>query len=306
MTHLDITEAATMAGLEPKPLPEFLDLVPSLSEADRRQIIDQALILMDELYVHLPLKRAMYATDPVQRLKLLRHRLPPERLFHEEMISIFMSVRDLHTNYILPMPYRAATAVLPFRIGEFFEGDTLRYVVFATAGDDPSFRPGVPVTHWNGVPIARAVELNARRHAGGNDAAKHARGLQRMTVRPLMMSLPPDEAWVDVRYLDADGEPQERRFEWKVVVQSSGAAPEDSRQGIDDASAGHMMALGLDVENEAANDVIEAVFDQKQMHIDADVLRFLREGQTRGVSSPWMAWISPRSARCRRSSASAQ
>lgn len=275
MTKLNINNAATASGLEPLTVGDFLGQVTPLTDEEKKLLISQAMVLMDELYVHLPLKRAMYATDPVQRLKLLRHRLPAEREFHEEMISIFMSVRDLHTNYILPRPYATAAAMLPFRIGEYFSGEERRYIIFETAGDDPDFRPGMPVTHWNGIPIARAVELNARRHAGGNSAAKHARGLQRMTIRPLMMSLPPDEAWVDVRYLDINGDALERRFEWKIVMRESAGAPEGSGSGITDEKLGILTALGLDVENEVTNEIIEAVFDQKQIQIKEDVRIFL-------------------------------
>src|SRR5690242_5722378 len=80
---------------------EFVADATPLSSAERRTIVEQALLLMEEVYVHLPLKRAMHAVDPAQRLRVLRHRADSvdERAFHEEMISIFMSVRDLHTNY---------------------------------------------------------------------------------------------------------------------------------------------------------------------------------------------------------------
>lgn len=281
MSKLDVTEHAEHAGLVAKPLSMFIGDAPDLTLEEKRLIVDQALILMDELYVHLPLKRAMYATDPVQRLKLLRHRMPDDRAFHEEMIEIFMSVRDLHTNYVLPEPYRSATAVLPLRIGEFFQGGRRRFIVAATAGDDPVLRPGVPVTHWNGVPIERAVELNARRHAGGNDAAKHARGLQRMTVRPLMMSLPPDEAWVDVRYLTPDGEAHEKRFEWVVVSDSSptDGLPEDSNVLATDEALVQFGAIGVDAENERANDIIKRLFDVERLKIEDDVRAFLESAQ---------------------------
>ena len=85
-------------------LPEFLDTVGELTLRDRRRIIDQAMVLIEQAYVHLPLKRAMHAIDPVQALRLLRRRLDreddalSERDFHNEMIEIFKSLRDLHTN----------------------------------------------------------------------------------------------------------------------------------------------------------------------------------------------------------------
>jgi hypothetical protein len=88
-------------------LPEFLKTTGVLTRDDMVGIVSQALVLIDDLYAHLPLKKAMHAVDPVQRLKLLRRRIGgiSERSFHSEMISIFVELRDLHTNYLLPQPY---------------------------------------------------------------------------------------------------------------------------------------------------------------------------------------------------------
>src|SRR5215210_1695932 len=167
-----MADAATAESeLGAAPLPRFHTAAAELSPEDRTRIIDQARVLIDQLYVHLPLKRAMHAVDPVQRLRLLGRRAAglSERRFHDEMIAIFTGLRDLHTNYILPTPYRGKTAVLPFRVQEFFEGSERRYVVSETNAQllqDP--KPGVIITHWNGIPIDRAVELNAARQAGSN------------------------------------------------------------------------------------------------------------------------------------------
>jgi hypothetical protein len=202
------------------------------------------------------------------------------------MISIFNSVRDLHTNYILPEPYRSATAALPFLIGEYFQGEKRRYIVLATTGDDPDFPRGSPVTHWNGTPIERAVEINARNQAGGNASAKHARGLQRLTVRPLMMSLPPDEEWVDIRYLDASGTAKEKRFAWKVLVGSDAAASIPSAPELSEATLSYWTALGLDLENEVANGVSRKLFASGELKIQHDIQRFLESaGQEGGFES---------------------
>ena len=42
-----------------------------LSRKDRLRIVEQALLLLNMNYVHLPLKRAMHAVDPIQRLSSL-------------------------------------------------------------------------------------------------------------------------------------------------------------------------------------------------------------------------------------------
>ena len=142
-------------------LPDFLATVGELTPAQRRTIVEQALTLIDDVYVHLPLKRAMHAVDPVQRLKLLRRKLGTvtERDFHNEMISIFKELRDLHTNYILPAPYNQHTAFLPFLMEEYFESGERRYIVtrMLAGFQHETFAPGVEVTHWSGVPVDRAT-----------------------------------------------------------------------------------------------------------------------------------------------------
>src|SRR5918992_5030495 len=153
-------------------LREFIAEAGELSTAERARLVDQARVLIEDLYVHLPLKRAMHAVDPVQRLKLLRYRLErmSERRFHDELIRIFTGLRDLHTNYILPAPYQSKTAFLPFLIEEYFEDGEPRFIVSKTfpGFEHPTFKAGVTLRYWNGVPIERAVDLNADRQAGSN------------------------------------------------------------------------------------------------------------------------------------------
>src|SRR6476469_1893692 len=38
-------------------------------------LVNEAILVLEGLYVHLPVKRAMYAVDPVRRLRLLKIRL---------------------------------------------------------------------------------------------------------------------------------------------------------------------------------------------------------------------------------------
>jgi hypothetical protein len=109
-------------------LPQLPGEKPTMKDVVSECPIEEAMVLLRECYVHLELKRAMHAVEPLQRLRLLRYRLTqPEGAalsdleFHHEMSSIFASVRDLHTNYLLPAPYREQTAFLPFLVEECFE-----------------------------------------------------------------------------------------------------------------------------------------------------------------------------------------
>lgn len=252
--------AAAAAADGSTALETFLGTAGSLTPAERLLIVNQAILLLEGFYVHLPLKRAMHAVDPLQRLRLLRHRLDQlggETRFHAEMTAIFTSVRDLHTNYLLPSPYSDVVASLPFAVEACFEGAARRYIVGMTSGTmpDAKFEKGVTLTHWNGVPIERAVAAAADRHAGSNSAARHSRGLAGLTQRPLLIVPPPDEEWANVSYIGLDNQPRETRFEWRTqglppVI--TGADP--------DAVSAEATALGTDIETIAVQRARQELF----------------------------------------------
>ena len=214
------------------PLTKFLrtiDQTSGLSRRDRLRLLDQAILLLEMNYVHLPLKRAMHAINPIRRLKLLKFRLEEqkeseiesERQFHKRMLEIFASLRDLHTHYQLPSAFQNQMAFLPFLIEQYYVRDRnnelvekfmvsriARKFVRSTRNAAPevvAFQPGVEVIAWNGVPIRRAVEINGETQAGSNPEARFARGLDSLTTRPLDLSLPPDESWVSITYRSKKG-----------------------------------------------------------------------------------------------------
>ena len=237
-------------------LPDFRQTPSELEAEEKLQLVRQALVLLQDNYVHLPLKESMHAVRPIQALNLLLQRLESsdegisDLEFHAEMLRIFTSVRDLHTNYFLPAPYNEKTAYVPFLLESFFEGGERRYLVsHMVAGfDQPPFGPGVEVFSWNGAPIDLAVAANAARFAGSNAEARRARGLERMTIRPLIQSLPPDEDFVLVGYRTPDGQEHEIRLNWLVFTpDTSGAVVAQ----IEDVSAS-AFAMGVDVDGQMA------------------------------------------------------
>lgn len=145
--------------------------------------------MLDNFYVHRPLKEAIHAVRPVQRLRVLQRRLQQaadipvdeqdELKFHNTLTQIFNSMRDLHTSYQLPRPYRDYIAYLPFEVAPFYEDNQRRYLVTRVVPGysfaDPQFGPGAELIYWNGMAIERAIHANAEQTAGGNDAARHAR-----------------------------------------------------------------------------------------------------------------------------------
>lgn len=229
-------------------------VAPRLDRATRLRIVEQALLLLEQSYIHLPQKRAMYAVDPLQRLRLLRYRLEQSRddelaeepLFHSEMIEIFNLVRDGHTNYILPDPMKANIAYLPFLVEEYREDNRSHFIVTRldpTVDHDPAFQEGVEIHYWNGIPIKRAVELNGARLAGGNPEARYQRGLSALTIRPLARMLPPDEEWVRLRYLTLEGTEVETEYRWLVFTVPPESSAAEQAQG-----SGEAMAFGYDLQ----------------------------------------------------------
>ncbi|HEU0012659.1 MAG TPA: S8 family serine peptidase [Longimicrobium sp.] len=193
--------------------------------------VDQAIHLLDAFYVHRLLKEAMHAVRPVQRLRVLRRRLEEEpdawtgrrelRL-HNLLSDVFLSVRDLHTSYLLPYPYRDYTAFLPFLVRPYTDDEGRgRYVVTRVLPgfefSHPDFGRGAEILFWNGADIEAAVEMNAQQTAGSNPAARHVRGVDALTLRPMNVALPPEADWVHVTFRLGDDEPpQEMRQDWLV------------------------------------------------------------------------------------------
>jgi hypothetical protein len=218
------------------PLKQFLaraDSFTPLTRAQRELIIDQALVLLEGMYAHLPLKRAMYGLDPVRRLKLLRERLPQrDRQFHSEMAEIFDSLNDLHTRYGRPSPYAIAHAWLPFKVEVCFEAGVQKYIVSAVAQgfSDANFKAGVEVKYWSGIPIERAVQLSAALCPGGNPDARRALAVARLTYRKLELVEAPDEEWVIVRYLAADGQERDIKLDWQVTDEALASGNTEAAQ----------------------------------------------------------------------------
>ena len=230
-----------------------------LNAAQRLQIINQALLLLEQHYVHLPFKKAMHAVEPIQRLQLLRHRINEYPLgdlaFHDELARTFNSVRDLHTTYRLPHPYKNTVAWLPFMIEEYWEDGLRKYLVSNIVGNasEKPFEEGVEVLYWNGIPIDRFIHRRALEQAGGNEASRHAQALNSLTFRPLSQGLLPEEEWVSLTFRahPTEGERTEdvqhtKRFEWLTIEPSAGTVSvnlEVEPTGIINAP---MTALGVD------------------------------------------------------------
>jgi len=168
----------------------------SLTTTERLRLIDGIERVLEGVYTHLPLKRARYGFDPVQRLRILRTQLDElaEDGFHSELAEIVTRLRDAHTRYTGPTSLAHKVAALPFLVEMFGPVEGPTYVVTKVGrGLDPAFKPGVVLEYWNGVPFDRAVQRYSDREVGGRPDTQRAWALQSLTLRSLQYGPPPDE-----------------------------------------------------------------------------------------------------------------
>lgn len=230
----------------------------------------------------------MHSIDPVQRLKLLLQTFerasvatqPPEAEFHRELTEVFTSLRDLHTNYLLPAPFNQMTAFLPFMVEGYFDDGKRKYLVsHLTQGfNHPTFVAGVEVIYWNGMPIERAVVNNASRYAGSNREARIARGIQTLTTRALIIAPPPDEEWVIIGYRTASGKLEEVRVDWMVNPPLPFGSDANAKTSCESAAV-----LGLDLEQDIIQRVRKSLFAPQVVAAEKKAAKKVDSGSSFGA-----------------------
>ena len=251
-----------------------------LNPTQRLQLIEQARVLLGGLYAHMPLKRAMHSIDPLQRLRLLEQRVTQTTIteFHAELLDIFKQLRDLHTNYTLPAPFKSQIAFLGILVEQYFEAGTAKYMVSKVASHlvtDTALVPGVEVTHWNGMPIELAVWRNADKEAGSNLSARFARGLETLTLRFMRSSFPPDEDWVIVTYLH-NGTENETKINWKIFDTEADvlAGAGDPSGLIQDLTVPLRYLIGVDEQREQLRRAKKMLFNRLAVREAQRVARY--------------------------------
>lgn len=197
------------------------------SAHDRLTLLDGLETMLEGAYTHLPLKRARYGFDPVQRLRILRMQvegLAPDA-FDAEVDDIINRLRDFHTVYSRP-GYDGLVAALPCIIELYFDKKEKAHYIASNVSDwgrKDDFKAGVEVDTWNGVPIERAVQRYAEQESAGRADSMRSAALWTLTQRPLETYSLPDEDTVTIgfRQVNSAGTPVGKRLfvslEWRVL-----------------------------------------------------------------------------------------
>jgi hypothetical protein len=212
-------------------------LMPDMAPEDRLRVIDTLVPLLEGAYCHLPQKRAGYAADPVQALRLLRQRCieMTDGEFHLAVTGIVTGLRDAHTRYVGPSGLRGKVAVLPFLVESYGPEEAPRFIVSKVARTadvgDSGFAEGVELLSWNFVPMSRAVDVYSVQETGGRRDARRARALETMTLRSLDYGPPPDEHKVNIEFL-AGRRRREVCLPWRVVDVAAATLANDPKVAL--------------------------------------------------------------------------
>jgi hypothetical protein len=194
------------------------------------------------------LLQALEMTPPARQLS--------EVEFHAEMTDIFTSVRDLHTNYLLPAPFNEMTAFLPFMVEDYLDHGKRRYLVSHVARVSAIRRSGRGSRLSTGT--ARRSIAPSPTTPSDMPAATTTRGtprgVQTLTTRALIIAPPPDEEWVVVGYRTKTGTLADVRLDWQVNPPLPASV--DAQITSVRAAAG----LGLDLEQDIVQGVRKSLF----------------------------------------------
>jgi len=191
---------------------------PDLTDDEKRIVAEQAQLILSGVFVHRFQKQDFYPgiTDPVPAVQAVVDNLDNLSVaeMEAELYRIFSSQRDLHLNYIFPQPYAGFQSFLPLTFKrvqgrrDFFHVrvDTVnadRFAEFAPSQRVPEI--GDRVVAYNGVPIRSAINDLLEVGQGANRFGGFSRALARLTFRPHLLTLVPEEDEVSVTFRTTRG-----------------------------------------------------------------------------------------------------
>ncbi|HUP56484.1 MAG TPA: S41 family peptidase [Bdellovibrionota bacterium] len=171
--------------------------VPVYTPAEKKTVVDQATLLLKDLFVHREKKISLHgpAVDPLpllERLSAEAERLPETDL-HARLEHIFTLQRDLHTNYYFPVPYSCHRSMLPFSLAlatDVAGREALAVRSLVTVPEVLALSPGIErvrvgdvVVSYDGIDPIEAARKLLQVGCGANDAAGLRRGIQNLTLR---------------------------------------------------------------------------------------------------------------------------
>jgi C-terminal processing protease CtpA/Prc len=241
-------------------------VLPHLTLDEKKRVVEQALLLTRDLYVHTEQKRKTYgdAVWAVPRLLEVKKRIESidDVMFHSTIADIFTTQRDLHLNYYMPQPYACYSASLPFSFDKTREKDGTFSLRVAKLLSSPSWKPefaakvkaaqgdvavGAKVETYAGKSPFDALRGLLRLSPGSAVDAWELRAMQLMTNRRGRSLLLPEEDMVSVSFVNPDGKSIAATIPWFAIPNAAcldEATALFSPKPVSPGPSGKMIATG--------------------------------------------------------------
>jgi hypothetical protein len=237
--HIFLAASVLFAAESFTPLQNFRNQLffPTLSGKERVAVAEQALMLMEELYVHRDLKMANHGTeiDPLPQLRKLVAEAGALSSF-DLLVSIekvFLSQRDLHLSLTFPYPRAGLKALLPFDL-KLINGDDLaiksvrKHVV-------KELDVGDTIILYNGrSPWEQINDFKTLGIAGNEDAAL-SRAISHLTTINLGHFPPPKDDGVQLTIRHRSGSISSIYVPWMLESEYDNINSYKKRGGVDDS-----------------------------------------------------------------------
>ena len=249
------------------PLRDFRSTSANLARHEQSSIVREALRVLQGLYAH-GFGDSVDYTSALNRLRGLESLVArgiPERTFHDEMIGAFKLLRDAHTHYLLPQVFHRRIAYLPVVIGDYFENGKRKYCASSVDAEkipDTQLVTGVEITHWNGTPIEAAIDCMAHDENGAHPAARHARALAALTMRPTWLLPLPDRDSATLTYASSTGT-RDANLTWNVT-------------GLQESEDDSHLGSAVDTQSKAIQQLRTLLFSERLKKSDDSVGEALR------------------------------
>lgn len=208
----------------------------------KKLVLEQAKLIVNEVYVHRELKIKTFGADPAPVFKDLETNLEkmPTEDFHKKLSSMFTAFRDRHTLYYFPKPFACYQTILPIYLREVTDGTGKRVIAINGLVDNDEvnklikptkIKRGDVVVSYNGEPVEKVIVKNYPISTGANNSAARHLSIQYLRFREHTLDLLPDTNTVKITLKNAQGKtyseelPWISQKDWQCISEAGGATP---------------------------------------------------------------------------------
>lgn len=157
--------------------------LPVYSTADKRLVLEQVKLILNDVYVHRELKLKDFGANPAPALKVIEENLETisDLNFHKSMYDIFATFRDKHTLYYLPRPHACYNNFLPFNLREVLDDQNKAVIAVSSLElteqiiklikTHVAVVPGDILVSIDGLPVEEALKQAMPDSFGANEPA---------------------------------------------------------------------------------------------------------------------------------------